>query len=45
MKRFLSKLRWLTQRRRKEAELRDELEFQLEEEVEEGTAAGLTEGR
>ena len=32
---FIRKLAWLTQRRRKEAELREELEFHLEEEAEE----------
>src|SRR5689334_11728297 len=34
MKSFFRKLRWLTQRPVKEAELRDELRFHLEEEAE-----------
>src|SRR5580704_8710010 len=41
MSAFLRKLRWLTQRDRKEAELRQELQFHLEEEAEEGHARGL----
>ena len=43
MRAFLRKLRWLTQRDRKEAELRDELQFHLEEEAEERRALGLAE--
>jgi len=43
MRRLLRKLRGLARRRRQEAELRDELEFHLAEDVDEGTAAGLTE--
>jgi macrolide transport system ATP-binding/permease protein len=43
MRRFLRKLSWLPQRRRKEVELREELEFHLDEETEQGKAAGLTE--
>ena len=35
------KLRWLTRRSRKEAELRDELQFHLEQEAAEALAAGL----
>src|SRR5260370_29752392 len=38
---FLRKLKWLTQRRSKEAELRDELQFHLDEEAEERLAKGL----
>jgi predicted permease len=38
---FLRKLNWLTQRRRKERELREELEFHVEEEAEERQAEGL----
>jgi macrolide transport system ATP-binding/permease protein len=38
---FFRKLRWLTERRRKEAELRDELEFHLDEETEDRQAEGL----
>ncbi|MPY90568.1 MAG: FtsX-like permease family protein [Luteitalea sp.] len=45
MRGFLRKLSWLTQRRRKEVELREELEFHLDEETEQGKAAGLTEER
>jgi macrolide transport system ATP-binding/permease protein len=40
---FFRKLRWLTQRPRKEAELRDELEFHLEEEMSQRREAGLAE--
>jgi hypothetical protein len=43
MKRLLTKLRWLIHRRRKEAELRAELAFHLEEEAEERKASGLEE--
>jgi predicted permease len=41
MNSFLRKLRWLTQRDRKEAELREELQFYLEEEAEERRQEGL----
>lgn len=41
MKSFFRKLRWLTQRPGKEAELREELEFHLAEEVSEREAEGL----
>lgn len=41
MKTFLRKLAWLLSRRRKELELREELEFHLAEEAEERRAAGL----
>lgn len=41
MKTFLRKLVWLFSRRRKELELREELEFHLAEEAEERQAAGL----
>ena len=43
MSTFFRKLRWLTQRDRKEAELREELQFHLEEEAEERQALGLAE--
>ena len=43
MSAFFRKLRWLTQRDRKEAELREELQFHLEEEAEERHAQGLAE--
>jgi len=43
MTRLLNKLRWAIARRRKGAEIREELEFHFEEEVERGKAAGLTE--
>lgn len=43
MSSFFRKLSWLGRRRQKEAELREELEFHLEEEAEERRAAGLTE--
>ena len=40
---FFRKLRWLTERRNKEAELREELRFHLEEEAEQHQADGLAE--
>ena len=43
MRRLLNRLRWLSRRRRREAEIRAELAFHLEEEAEEGRAAGLSE--
>ena len=43
MNAFLRKLGWLAHRRRKEAELREELEFHLSAETEERKAAGLSE--
>src|SRR6266542_4222099 len=43
MNSFFRKLRWLTERRRKEAELREELEFHLEEEAEQRQGEGLAE--
>ncbi len=43
MNAFFRKLRWLTQRDRKEAELREELQFHLEEEAQQRQAQGLTE--
>src|SRR5215469_3730724 len=42
MSAFLRKLSWLTKRRKKEAELEEELQFHLEEEAEERRARGLT---
>jgi hypothetical protein len=42
---FFRKLEGLTKRSRKEAELREELEFHLAEEIEKGRAAGLTEAQ
>jgi putative ABC transport system permease protein len=42
---FLRRLRWLVERRRKEAELREELEFHLEEEREERQAEGLSDAQ
>jgi hypothetical protein len=44
MNQFLRKLGWLTQRNRKESELRDELQFHLTEESEEKEANGLEAG-
>ena len=41
MNSFLRKLRWLTQRSNKEAELREELQFHLEEEAEQRQVEGL----
>jgi len=41
MNQFLRKLRWIRQRPGKEAELREELQFHLEEETEARTAEGL----
>ena len=38
---ILHKLRWLTRRSRREADLRDELQFHLEQEAAEALAAGL----
>jgi hypothetical protein len=38
---FFRKLSWLAHRRRKEAELREELQFHLDEESEQRQAAGL----
>ncbi len=43
MKSFLRKLRWLTQRSGKQAELRQELQFHLEEEADQHRQYGLTE--
>jgi len=40
---LLTRLRWMTQRRRKEAELRAELDFHLEQEREEAMARGMAE--
>src|SRR5207248_5253176 len=40
---FFRKVRWLTERNRKEAELREELQFHLEEEADERQALGLAE--
>jgi hypothetical protein len=40
---FFRKLRWLTERRHKEAELCEELQFHLDEEAEERQGEGLTE--
>jgi macrolide transport system ATP-binding/permease protein len=45
MNSFFSKLRWLTERRNKEAELREELQFHLEEEAEQHQAEGLAEDK
>jgi putative ABC transport system permease protein len=42
MNTFLRKLTWLAKRSRKEADLREELEFHLAEEAEERKTAGLT---
>jgi predicted permease len=42
MIRILRKLGWIGRRDRKEAELRDEIEFHLQEEAREAEAAGLT---
>jgi macrolide transport system ATP-binding/permease protein len=44
MSSFFRKLRWLTQRLDKEAELREELQFHLEEEADQREADGLAEG-
>ena len=41
MNAFFRKSRWLTERRNKEAELREELQFHLEEEADERQAEGL----
>ena len=38
---FFRKLRWLTERRRREADLQEELQFHLEEEAEQRQSAGL----
>jgi hypothetical protein len=43
MNSFFRKVRWLAQRRDKEAELREELQFHLEEEMEEHREQGLAE--
>src|SRR5438105_4194139 len=43
MSSFFRKLRWLVQRRNKEAELGEELEFHLEEEAEQRRVEGLAE--
>ena len=43
MSSFFRKLRWLTQRNRMEAELREELQLHLGEEAEERQALGLAE--
>src|SRR4029077_867348 len=44
MNSFFRKLRWLTRRSDKEAELREELHFHLEQEAEQRQDDGLTEG-
>ncbi|HSC28570.1 MAG TPA: ABC transporter permease [Vicinamibacterales bacterium] len=41
MRRYLNRLRWLALRRRHEDEIREELRFHLEQEIDEGRAAGL----
>src|SRR6266481_2966326 len=43
MNSFFRKLRWFTQRRNKEADLREELQFHLDEEAEQRQAEGLAE--
>src|SRR5205823_1908392 len=43
MSSFFRKLRWLAQRRRKEDDLREELEFHLDEEASEREGRGLDE--
>ena len=43
MKTFLRRLKWMLQRRKRQAELRDELAFHLAEEADERKAAGLAE--
>ena len=43
MRRYLRALRWLVGRRKQEAEIRRELEFHIEQEIDAGIAAGLTE--
>src|SRR5207302_9684174 len=43
MNAFFRRLRWLAQRSRKEAELREELQFHLEEEAEQHQGEGLAE--
>lgn len=43
MKSFLRKLQWLAQRRGKEAELREELQFHLDQEAEQHQNEGLAE--
>ena len=43
MRSFFRKLRWLTQRSDKQAELREELQFHLEEEADQHRQGGLTE--
>ena len=45
MSSFFRKLGWLSRRNRKEDELRDELEFYLEEEAEEQRTKGLTDAQ
>ncbi len=42
MKRFLNRLRWLFHRRRRETEIRAEIEFHLAEEADDARAAGLS---
>ena len=44
MNSFFRKLRWLTRKSDKEAELREELQFHLEQEAEQRQDDGLTEG-
>ena len=43
MRSFLRKLKWLTERRGREAELCEELQFHLEEEADQRKAEGLAE--
>ena len=45
MTRLLNKLRWMIERRRREAEIREELAFHVDEEEADGRAAGLTEAQ
>jgi hypothetical protein len=44
MNAFFRKLGWLTRKSSKEAELREELQFHMEEEAERRQSAGLTQG-
>ena len=44
MRRYLNRLRWLARKRRHDDDIREELRFHIEQEAEDGRAAGLSDG-